>query len=255
MALHVVDHPLVRHKLGLLRRESTSTSEFRMVAKEIGRLLTYEATRELQTETKSVQGWAGPGQGGLHFRQKSDHCPHTARRLGLMDGVLDMVPGAKISVVGLYRNEETLEPVEYYVKLAKSMDKRIALILDPMLATGGSMVATIDLLKRQKCPCIRALTLVCAPEGVKRVLDAYPDVEIYTASLDSHLNEKGYIIPGLGDARRQNFWHKIVPAGEKPGHSEHSSRTSRRGVRKGSDVRFLCVWFTGLPPEAGVSCG
>ena len=208
MALHVVDHPLVRHKLGLLRRESTSTSEFRMVAKEIGRLLTYEATRELQTETKSVQGWAGPVNVDYISGKKVTIVPILRAGLGLMDGVLDMVPGAKISVVGLYRNEETLEPVEYYVKLAKSMDKRIALILDPMLATGGSMVATIDLLRRQKCPCIRALTLVCAPEGVKRVLDAYPDVEIYTASLDSHLNEKGYIIPGLGDAGDRIFGTK-----------------------------------------------
>ena len=208
MALHVVDHPLVRHKLGLLRRESTSTSEFRMVAKEIGRLLTYEATRELQTETKSVQGWAGPVNVDYISGKKVTIVPILRAGLGLMDGVLDMVPGAKISVVGLYRNEETLEPVEYYVKLAKSMDKRIALILDPMLATGGSMVATIDLLKRQKCPCICALTLVCAPEGVKRVLDAYPDVEIYTASLDSHLNEKGYIIPGLGDAGDRIFGTK-----------------------------------------------
>ena len=208
MALHVVDHPLVRHKLGLLRRESTSTSEFRMVAKEIGRLLTYEATRELQTETKSVQGWAGPVNVDYISGKKVTIVPILRAGLGLMDGVLDMVPGAKISVVGLYRNEETLEPVEYYVKLAKSMDKRIALILDPMLATGGSMVSTIDLLKRQKCPCIRALTLVCAPEGVKRVLDAYPDVEIYTASLDSHLNEKGYIIPGLGDAGDRIFGTK-----------------------------------------------
>ena len=208
MALHVVDHPLVRHKLGLLRRENTSTSEFRMVAKEIARLLTYEATRELQTETKSVQGWAGPVDVDYISGKKVTIVPILRAGLGLMDGVLDMVPGAKISVVGLYRNEETLEPVEYYVKLAKSIDKRIALILDPMLATGGSMVATIELLKRQHCPCIRALTLVCAPEGVRRVLDAYPDVEIYTAALDSHLNENGYIIPGLGDAGDRIFGRK-----------------------------------------------
>ena len=208
MALHVVNHPLVRHKLGLLRRESTSTSEFRMVAKEIGRLLTYEATRELQTETKSVQGWAGPVNIDYISGKKVTIVPILRAGLGLMDGVLDMVPGAKISVVGLYRNEQTLEPVEYYVKLAKSIDKRIALILDPMLATGGSMVATIELLKRRNCPCIRALTLVCAPEGVKRVLEAHPDVEIYTAALASHLNEKGYIIPGLGDAGDRIFGTK-----------------------------------------------
>ncbi len=179
-----------------------------MVAKEIGRLLTYEATRELQTETKSVQGWAGPVNIDYISGKKVTIVPILRAGLGLMDGVLDMVPGAKISVVGLYRNEQTLEPVEYYVKLAKSIDKRIALILDPMLATGGSMVATIELLKRRNCPCIRALTLVCAPEGVKRVLEAHPDVEIYTAALDSHLNEKGYIIPGLGDAGDRIFGTK-----------------------------------------------
>ena len=133
MALHVVNHPLIRHKLGLLRRESISTSEFRMVAKEIGRLLTYEATRELQTETKRVQGWAGPVNVDYISGKKVTIVPILRAGLGLMDGVLDMVPGAKISVVGLYRNEETLEPVEYYVNLAKSIDKRMALILDPML--------------------------------------------------------------------------------------------------------------------------
>jgi uracil phosphoribosyltransferase len=128
--------------------------------------------------------------------------------LGLMDGVLDMIPGAKISIVGLYRNEETLEPVEYYKKLATNIDKRIAFILDPMLATGGSMNATIDILKKHGCDQICALCLVCAPEGVKAVLDAHPDVEIYTAALDSHLNENGYIIPGLGDAGDRLFGTK-----------------------------------------------
>ena len=125
--------------------------------------------------------------------------------LGLMDGVLDMVPGAKISVVGLYRNEETLEPVEYYVKLAKEIDQRIAIILDPMLATGGSLIAAIDLLKKRGCKQILSLNLVCAPEGIRKVEEAHPDVDIYTASVDSHLNEHGYIIPGLGDAGDRIF--------------------------------------------------
>ena len=125
-----------------------------------------------------------------------------------MDGVLDMIPGAKISVVGLYRNEETLEPVEYYVKLAKNIEQRSAIILDPMLATGGSLVAAIDLLKRSGCQSICCLTLVSAPEGIRRVEAAHPDVDIYTASIDTCLNEHGYILPGLGDAGDRIFGTK-----------------------------------------------
>lgn len=147
MAVHVVDHPLVRHKLGILRKESTSTSEFRMLAKEIARLLMYEATKQFKTEKRTIKGWAGPVEVESISGKMVTIVPILRAGLGLMDGVLDMVPGAKISVVGLYRNEETLEPVEYYVKLAKEIDQRIAIILDPMLATGGSLIATIDLLK------------------------------------------------------------------------------------------------------------
>ncbi len=208
MPLHVVDHPLVRHKLGLMRRESTSTSEFRMLAKEVARLLTYEATKDLATTTKTVRGWAGPVEVETISGKMVTIVPILRAGLGLMDGVLDMIPGAKISVVGLYRNEETLEPVEYYVKLAKRIDERFALILDPMLATGGSLSATVDMLKRQKCKKICCLTLVCAPEGVARMTREHPDVDIYTAALDERLNERGYIIPGLGDAGDRIFGTK-----------------------------------------------
>ena len=168
MAVHVVDHPLVRHKLGILRKESTSTSEFRMLAKEIARLLMYEATKQFKTEKRTIKGWAGPVEVESISGKMVTIVPILRAGLGLMDGVLDMVPGAKISVVGLYRNEETLEPVEYYVKLAKEIDQRIAIILDPMLATGGSLIATIDLLKKRGCKRILSLNLVCAPEGIKR---------------------------------------------------------------------------------------
>ena len=208
MALHVVDHPLVRHKLGLLRKESTSTSEFRMLAKEIARMLTYEASADMPTAKTTIKGWAGPVDVDTMAGKMVTIVPILRAGIGLMDGVLDMIPGAKISIVGLYRNEETLEPVEYYKKLATKMDERIAFVLDPMLATGGSMNATIDILKRSGCNHIYPLTLVCAPEGVKTVLDAHPDVEIYTASLDSHLNENGYILPGLGDAGDRIFGTK-----------------------------------------------
>mgnify|MGYP000548449244 FL=1 len=208
MAVYVVDHPLVRHKLGILRMESPSTREFRTVANEVARLLIYEATKNFRTEKHVVQGWAGPVEVEAISGKKVTVVPILRAGLGLMDGVLDMIPGAKISVVGLYRNESTLEPVEYYVKLAKDLEQRLAIILDPMLATGGSLIATIDLLKKHGCRRICSLNLVCAPEGIARVEAAHPDVDIYTAAIDDHLNENGYIIPGLGDAGDRIFGTK-----------------------------------------------
>lgn len=208
MALHIIDHPLVRHKLGLLRKESTSTSEFRMLSKEIARLLAYEATKNLPTEKKTVMGWAGPVEVDRISGKKITIVPILRAGLGLMDGVLDMIPGARISVLGLYRNEKTLEPVEYYKKLAKGMEQRMAIVLDPMLATGGSLIAALDILKQSGCRNICSINLVAAPEGVKAVMDKHPDVELYAAALDSHLNENGYIIPGLGDAGDRIFGTK-----------------------------------------------
>ena len=208
MAVYVVDHPLVRHKLGILRMESTSTREFRTVANEVARLLIYEATKNFRTEKHMVRGWAGPVEVEAISGKKVTVVPILRAGLGLMDGVLDMIPGAKISVVGLYRNESTLEPVEYYVKLAKDLEQRLAIILDPMLATGGSLIAAIDLLKKHGCRRICSLNLVCAPEGIARVEAAHPDVDIYTAAIDDHLNENGYIIPGLGDAGDSIFGTK-----------------------------------------------
>lgn len=208
MAVYVVDHPLVRHKLGILRMASTSTREFRIVANEVARLLIYEATKNFRTEKHSVQGWAGPVEVEAISGKKVTVVPILRAGLGLMDGVLDMIPGAKISVVGLYRNEATLEPVEYYVKLAKDLEQRLAIILDPMLATGGSLTAAIELLKRHGCRRVCSLNLVCAPEGIARVEAEHPDVDIYTAAIDSHLNENGYIIPGLGDAGDRIFGTK-----------------------------------------------
>ena len=208
MAVYVVDHPLVRHKLGILRMESTSTREFRTVANEVARLLIYEATKNFRTEKHMVRGWAGPVEVEAISGKKVTVVPILRAGLGLMDGVLDMIPGAMISVVGLYRNESTLEPVEYYVKLAKDLEQRLAIILDPMLATGGSLIAAIDLLKKHGCRRICSLNLVCAPEGIARVEAAHPDVDIYTAAIDDHLNENGYIIPGLGDAGDRIFGTK-----------------------------------------------
>lgn len=208
MSLHVVNHPLVKHKLGLLRKVDTSTSDFRSIAKEITRFLMYEVTRDFPLEKRMEKGWAGPVEVDYISGKMATIVPILRAGLGLMEGALDMVPGCKISVVGLYRDEKTLEPVEYYVKLAKDISQRVAIILDPMLATGGSIIAAIDLLKRNNVKKIYSLNLVCAPEGVKRVLDLHPDIEIYTAALDEGLNEHGYILPGLGDAGDRIFGTK-----------------------------------------------
>lgn len=208
MSIHVVDHPLIRHKLGLLRCRDTSTSEFRRVANELAGLLTYEATKSLPTEKRIVEGWAGPVEVEEISGKKMTVVPILRAGLGLMDGVLNMIPSARISVVGLYRNEETLEPIEYFVKLAGKLSRRIAVILDPMLATGGSLLATIDILKKHGCTHICSINLVCAPEGVERIEKAHPDVDIFTASLDERLNKDGYILPGLGDAGDRIFGTK-----------------------------------------------
>ena len=208
MPVTVVDHPLVRHKLGLLRENGISTKNFRELANEIGRLLTYEATKSLPTEKKMINGWAGPVEVDQIVGKKITVVPILRAGLGMMDGVIDMIPGVKVSVVGMYRNEETLEPVRYYVKLAKKIHKRHAMILDPMLATGGTLVATINLLKEAGCRRIMGLFLVCAPEGLARLEKEHPDVAIYTAAIDERLNEHGYILPGLGDAGDKIFGTK-----------------------------------------------
>ncbi len=208
MSVVVVDHPLVRHKLGILREKDLSTGAFRSLATEVSRLLTYEATKDLPTNNKDIEGWAGPVQVEEIKGKKVTVVPILRAGLGMMDGVLDMIPGAKVSVVGFYRNEETLNPVQYYVKLANQIDARIALILDPMLATGGTLMATIQLLKDAGCQTIRGLFLVAAPEGLARIEENHPDVDIYTASIDDHLNENGYILPGLGDAGDKIFGTK-----------------------------------------------
>ena len=205
MSVHEISHPLVRHKLGLMRQQKISTRSFRQLAGEVGNLLTYEATKDLELEDYKIEGWCGEISVERIKGKKITVVPILRAGLGMLDGVLEMIPSAKISVVGLYRDEETLEPVSYFDKLAGDIDQRMSLVVDPMLATGGSMNATIDLLKKAGCTSIRALVLVAAPEGIKAVQQAHPDVEIYTASVDDHLNENGYIIPGLGDAGDKIF--------------------------------------------------
>lgn len=205
MQITVVNHPLVQHKLSLLREADVSTNKFRILTEELARLLAYEATRDLETEEVTIEGWCGQVKVRQIKGKKLTVVPILRAGLGMLNGVLDLVPSAKISVVGLYRNEETLEPVPYFEKFVGSLDERIALIIDPMLATGGSLAATIDMLKRNGCRQIKAIVMVAAPEGVKLVNERHPDVEIVSAALDSHLNEAGYIIPGLGDAGDKIF--------------------------------------------------
>jgi len=208
MAIHIADHPLIKHKLGLMRQHDISTKDFRDLSSEVARLLTYEAAKDLPTQKKTIQGWAGPVEVDELKGKKITIVPILRAGLGMMDGVIDLIPSAKVSVVGYYRNEETLQPVEYYVKLATGIEERVALILDPMLATGGTLMATIETLKKAGCKKIKGLFLVAAPEGLKVITDAHPDVEIYVASVDERLNEVGYILPGLGDAGDKIFGTK-----------------------------------------------
>jgi len=208
MSVHEIKHPLVQHKISLMRAKEMSTRDFRQLSAEVGSLLTYEATKDLELEDFQMQGWDGELTGKRLVGKKATVVPILRAGIGMLDGVLELMPSAKISVVGLYRDEETLEPVTYFEKLTGDIEQRMALIIDPMLATGGSMNATIDILKEAGCTDIRALILVAAPEGIKKVQSAHPDVDIYTASIDDHLNENGYIIPGLGDAGDKIFGTK-----------------------------------------------
>jgi uracil phosphoribosyltransferase len=191
-----------------MRRKDISTKDFRELSSEVARLLTYEATKHLDMEKKMVEGWAGPVEIEEIKGKKITIVPILRAGLGMMDGVLDLIPSAKVSVVGFYRDEQTLQPVQYYVKTASAMEERIALILDPMLATGGTLIATIDLLKQAGCTKIMGLFLVAAPEGIARLEEKHPDVDIYTAAVDERLNEVGYILPGLGDAGDKIFGTK-----------------------------------------------
>lgn len=194
MKIVEVKHPLVKHKLGLMREQDISTKRFRELASEVGSLLTYEATADLETEKVTIEGWNGLVEIDQIKGKKITVVPILRAGLGMMDGVLENVPSARISVVGMYRNEETLEPVPYFQKLVSNIDERMALIVDPMLATGGSVIATIDLLKKAGCSSIKVLVLVAAPERYRCAGKSAPDVELYTASIDQGLNEHGYII-------------------------------------------------------------
>jgi uracil phosphoribosyltransferase len=208
MPIFDIKHPLVKHKIGLLRAKDISTKSFREITQELGRLLAYEACRDFPLEHYTLEGWAGPVKVERIEGKKVTLVPILRAGLGMLDGVLDVIPSAKVSVVGIARNHETLQPEPYLERFVGKLDERTAIILDPMLATGGSMIATIDMLKKAGARRIKALVLVAAPEGIQRLEAAHPGVDVYTAAIDSHLNEVGYIIPGLGDAGDKIFGTK-----------------------------------------------
>ncbi|MDP6103047.1 MAG: uracil phosphoribosyltransferase [Gammaproteobacteria bacterium] len=209
MPVNDINHPLIAHKLALLRKEGVSTKQFRELANEVASLLTYEASRNLPLDNCKINGWQGePIKAQMLSGKKLTVVPILRAGLGMLDGVLKLIPNAKVSVVGLYRDEETLNPVAYFDKIITDVDKRTALIIDPMLATGGTLLATIDLLKEKGCKKIIGLFLVASPEGLKRVSDLHPEVDLFIAAIDDSLNDKGYILPGLGDAGDKIFGTK-----------------------------------------------
>ena len=204
----VISHPLIQHKLSILRREDTSTKDFRELVNEIAMLMGYEVSRDLPLEEVEIQTPIIKTVQKQLSGKKLAIVPILRAGIGMVDGFLSLVPAAKVGHIGMYRDEETLEPVEYLVKLPEDIDQRQIFVEDPMLATGGSAILAVDSLKKRGAANIKFVCLVAAPEGVKKLQDAHPDIDIYTASLDEKLNENGYIVPGLGDAGDRLFGTK-----------------------------------------------
>ena len=208
MTLRIVDHPLVRHKLTIMRDRDTSTSQFRRLLREIAQLLAYEITRDLPMGTRAIETPMAAMDAPVLAGAKLALVSILRAGNGLLDGVLELVPSARVGFVGLYRDEETLRPVQYYFKVPDRLHERVAIVLDPMLATGNSSAAAVTLLKEAGARDIRFLCLLAAPEGVERMRGAHPDVPVVTAALDERLDERGYIVPGLGDAGDRMFGTK-----------------------------------------------
>jgi uracil phosphoribosyltransferase len=206
--LTVVSHPLVQHKLTLMREKDTSTASFRKLLREISLLLAYEITRELPMTTKTIETPLEAMEAPAIDGKKLALISILRAGNGLLDGILELIPAARVGFVGLYRDPATLQPVQYYCKLPDQLEDRICIVVDPMLATGNSSAAAVDLLKAQGAKNIRFLCLLAAPEGIARMKAAHPDVPIVTAAVDSHLNDHGYIVPGLGDAGDRMFGTK-----------------------------------------------
>lgn len=198
--VQVMDHPLIQHKLTILRDKNTGTKDFREAVNEIARLMAFEVSRDMPLQDVEIETPLVKSIQKELAGKKVAIIPILRAGLGMVDGMLDLIPAAKVGHVGMYRDHETLEPVEYFVKLPSDINERQLLVVDPMLATGGSAIAAIDSLKKRGASTIKFVCLVAAPEGVEALEQAHPDVEIYTAALDERLDENGYIIPGLGDA-------------------------------------------------------
>ncbi|AGY82096.1 MULTISPECIES: uracil phosphoribosyltransferase [Carnobacterium] len=203
--VQVMDHPLIQHKLTILRDKNTGTKDFREAVNEIARLMAFEVSRDMPLQDVEIETPLVKSIQKELAGKKVAIIPILRAGLGMVDGMLDLIPAAKVGHVGMYRDHETLEPVEYFVKLPSDINERQLLVVDPMLATGGSAIAAIDSLKKRGASTIKFVCLVAAPEGVEALEQAHPDVEIYTAALDERLDENGYIIPGLGDAGDRLF--------------------------------------------------
>jgi len=208
MAVHVLDHPLIQHKLAVLRNKETPVKEFRELISEIAGLMCYEATRNLPTEEVLVETPITTAKCRMLSGKKLAIVPVLRAGLGMVDSMVDLIPSAKIGHIGLYRDPETHEPVEYYCKLPEDIENRVTFVVDPMLATGGSAVAAINFLKKRGCKNIIMMNIIGCPEGIKTVQEAHPDVEIYMAACDEKLNDHAYIVPGLGDAGDRIFGTK-----------------------------------------------
>lgn len=208
MAVHVFDHPLIQHKLAILRDKSTGTKEFRALVNEIAGLMCYEATRNLPTREVLIETPVATARCRMLSGKKLAIIPILRAGLGMVDAMVDMIPSAKIGHIGLYRDPETHQPVEYYCKLPEDIENRQVYVVDPMLATGGSAIAAIDFLKARGCRHIIMMNIIGCPEGVEAVQKAHPDVDIYLAACDEKLNEHAYIVPGLGDAGDRIFGTK-----------------------------------------------
>ena len=206
--VHIFDHPLIQHKLSIIRKETTGVKEFREIVGEIAMLMCYDATRDLKTRQITIKTPVSEAKVRVLAGKKLAIVPILRAGLGMVDAMLELIPSAKIGHIGLYRDPETLEPVEYYCKLPCDIDKRDVFVVDPMLATGGSASAAISFLKKRGVTSIKLLNIIAAPEGIERITRDHPDVDIYCAALDECLNDHGYIVPGLGDAGDRIFGTK-----------------------------------------------
>jgi len=206
--IHILDHPLIQHKLTVLREKHTGVMAFRETVAEIAMLMCYEATRSLPLEEITVETPVAASRSKVIAGKKLAFVPVLRAGLGMVDGVLQLIPQARVGHIGLYRDPDTLQPVEYYCKLPSDIDERDVILLDPMLATGGTAVAAVQVLKNYRCKSIKLMSILAAPDGLRNMKNAHPDIDIYLCAQDERLNEKGYIIPGLGDAGDRIFGTK-----------------------------------------------